>query len=55
MRNLDAAGVPGEEIVNLLLLFGINEAAEHEGWSRRKIEATVAQLISMSAVSNQPR
>jgi len=55
MKNLDAAGVPGEELVTLLIWLGINEAAEHEHWSRRKIEDTVAQTIGMSAVRNQPR
>ena len=55
IKNLDAAGVPGEEIVTLLITFGINEAAEGERWSRRKIEDAVAQTIAMSAVRNQPR
>ena len=55
MKNLDAAGVPGEEIVTLLIWLSINEAAEGGRWSRRKIEDTVAQTIAMSAVRNQPR
>lgn len=53
MKKLDAAA--GEEIVTLMIWLGINEAAEGERWSRRKIEDTVAQTISMSAVRNQSR
>jgi hypothetical protein len=55
MRDLEAAGVPTEEIVNLLIWLGINEAAEGARWSRRKIEDTIAKTIAMSAVRNQPR
>ena len=48
MKNLDAAGVPNEEIVTLLMWFGVNEAASGAGWSRRQIEDTLAQTVAMS-------
>lgn len=54
MKKLDAAGVPNEEIVTLLVYLGVMEAAS-TNWSRRKIEDAVAQTIAMSAIRNQPR
>lgn len=55
IKNLDAAGVPGDESVTLLIWLGINEAASGESWSRRKIEDTVAQAVAMSSVRDEPR
>ena len=46
VKNLDAAGVPNEEILTLLIYFGVMEAAAHSGWSDRKIQDMVRGLLA---------
>jgi hypothetical protein len=54
MRHLEAQLPGAEEVIGLTLLAAFNRAAS-EGWDRRRAEANVAEIISMSALTYPKR